>query len=94
MHIKSLIALFFILTLTACGSSPKLTTIEVKDKEVITVKVNPTLTDPCHPNTPIKSEAYLSLKPHEREQYLTDYTIHLLGKIKECNDKLTAIRKL
>lgn len=94
MPFNILLSFLFVITLTACGSSPKVNVLEIKDREVITLKVNPTLTEPCKPNPPIATQDYLLLKPHEKEQYLTDYVIHLLSKIKECNDKLHAISKL
>jgi len=80
--------------LTACATGPRYDQIDVKEKELVYVTVPKHLVEPCVADKPTSKEDYLKLKPHEREQYLADYTVTLLTTIKECNIKLSKIRKL
>ncbi len=58
------------------------------------VKIPQALTQPCQPEQPASQATFLQLKPHEREEELTRYSVSLLGTIKECNVKLKKIEKI
>jgi hypothetical protein len=82
------------LFLTACATPPKQVIVEVKETEVIKIKVPDTLLKPCLPDSPIDKESYLKLQMYERELYLTKYTVSILTNLKECNVQIDEIRKL
>lgn len=92
-HIKYL---FFILTalfLVGC-STTKTTTIDVQPAKVVQVQIPEELLKPCVPEKPADKQTYLSLAPHQREEYLTDYSIKLIGTIRVCNDRIKQIKTL
>ena len=92
---KNLILVILLsLGLTGCAFGPKYNTLEVKETEVKVVKIQEELLVPCIPEKPFNKEEYLKLQIHKREQYLTDYSIGLLGTIKDCNIKLKKIRDI
>jgi len=86
----AILALF----MTGCATGARYDKLEVKDKELVYVKIPEHLTEPSKPKKPISKEEYLKLKPHEREQYLASYSESLLITIKECNIDKEKIRKL
>lgn len=79
-----------LLCLAACGTQP----LTVTNTEVRYEKIPKDLTTPCKPEKPKAKADYLALKPHEREAYLSDYAVSLLGTVKDCNIKLDKIDKL
>jgi hypothetical protein len=92
--IRYLLILFTsIFVLTGCASSPNYNTLEVKEKEVIKIKIQEELLVPCIPEKPLSKENYLKLQLHERELYLTNYSKSLLLTIKDCNIKLQKIKE-
>ena len=80
--------------LVGCGATPKYDKLEVTETKVIVQRIPEELTTPCVPLKPPTKEEFLKLKPHEREAALTNYSISLLGVIKECDSRLEKIRKL
>jgi len=92
-------SLFFFLVLslillTGCSTSPKYTELNVTDTKVVQLSIPPSLTEQVYPQKLISQEEYLKLKIYEREQYLTDYIVNLMGNLKQCNVKLEAIKEL
>ena len=79
--------------LSGCGTTKPDTNLKIESVRVEKVTVPVDLTEPCLAEKPIQKQDYLKLKPHEREEELTRYTISLFGTIKECNVKLSKIRK-
>ncbi len=88
------VTILFSLVLVGCGSTPKYDKLEFTDTKIVTQRVPAELTEPCTPKKPPVKEEYLKLKPHEREAAMTDYSISLLGTIKECDNRMTKIRNL
>lgn len=92
---KNVILIGAILLLTGCSIFQKEPEkIYVTETKFVTPEVPKSLTDPCVADRPFKSDQYLKLTPVEREQYLTDYSIGLLGVINVCNKKLSGINKI
>lgn len=90
-----LLTLLICFILLGCSTSPKYEKIEIKETSVIYQTVPEDLTEPCLPsNRPPSSEEYISLKPHERETSLRQYSVTLMGDLKNCNIKLEKIRNL
>lgn len=83
-----------ITSLTGCGSLSKPDPIVIVKKEIIHKTIPDSLLVKCQASKPIPIEEYLTLEPIERETYLTNYSIRLLGVIKDCDDRITAIGKL
>ena len=83
-----------VLLLAACGTAPHYDKLEVKNTEVKYITLPDELLAPCVPAIPISEPDYLTLKPFEREEYLTKYTVSLLTTIKDCNINLSSARKL
>lgn len=91
LTLVTLIAVF----LTACGTNPSNPqAVKIMETRVERVKIPQALTQPCQPEQPASQATFLQLKPHEREEELTRYSVSLLGTIKECNVKLKKIEKI
>lgn len=88
------IVVLLTLILVGCSTTPTYNTVELKEVEYIKQEIPKSLTQPCIAKRPYTKEEYLSLKPHEREAYLTGYSIDLLKVISDCNANLEAIRKI
>ncbi len=82
-----------VLTLLGCAG-PSYKTIEVSDLEIKYVKVPIELIEPCVPQEPLPKATYMDLTVYRREQYLTEYTVSLLGTVRDCNLKLKKISEL
>ena len=89
---KVILSIFLTFILTGCVTTGQ--QLEVRETEVRYEKIPSYLTEPCQPEKLKKREEYLALKPHEKESYLTEYSISLLGTVKDCNIKLNKIDKL
>lgn len=72
---------------------PKYNKLETKEVVIQKIKVQEELLVPCDPEKVMVKENYLKLKPHEKEIYLTNYSIGLLGTVKNCNIKLSKIKE-
>ena len=82
------------LLLAACGTVPRYDKLEVRSAEIKYITLPDELLAPCVPGIPISKVDYLTLKPVEREEYLTKYTVSLLTTIKDCNINLSKARML
>ena len=88
------LTILFSFILVGCGSTPKYNKLDFQETKTVIQRVPEELTEPCTPKKPPVKEEYLKLKPHEREAAMTDYSVSLLGTIKECNGRMEKIRKL
>lgn len=88
------LTILFSFILVGCGSTPKYNKLDFQETKTVIQRVPEELTEPCTPKKPPVKEEYLKLKPHEREAAMTDYSISLLGTIKECNGRMQKIRNL
>ena len=86
------ISCFLLLGLGGCGTKPY-KEVKIEQTKVEKVTVPKEMTELCQAEAPVTKERYLALKPHEREEELTRYSVSLLGTIKQCNLKLEKIRK-
>lgn len=59
--------------------------------EYVTYELPKGLTTRCKPIKPMDVNKYMSLTKDERETYLTNYTIMLLGELKKCDSKVQSI---
>ena len=82
------------LCLYGCGIFKPDTELKIDTIRVEKVAVPGELTEPCVAEKPIAKQDYLALKPHEREEELTRYTVELLGTIRNCNIQLEKIKAL
>lgn len=89
---KLLLCIFLVFGLSGCAFGPKYNTLDVKETKVEKIKIDSELTTPCIPNRPMVKEEYLKLLPFDKETYLTNYSIELLGTVKDCNIKLKKIK--
>lgn len=90
---NKLLAVFLVLfALVGCGTTKQVE--QVIKVETVYVTVPKHLTKPCLPERPETEQSYMQMKPHERENFLTQYITSLLGTIKDCNSKLSKIDKL
>lgn len=94
MLFKHIIIGLFLTTLSGCGIFMKPEPIVVVRKEIVHTHIPDTLLVKCQANNPIPVEEFLSLDPIGRETYLTNYSVQLLGVIKDCNDRFVSIGKL
>lgn len=90
--IKLLILLPILLVLQACGTTS--TVVKVDSAKTVYTGIPARLLEPCLPKSPISKISYMAMLPHEREQYMADYSITLLGVVKLCNNQLEGIRKI
>ena len=89
------LAVILAISLSGCITfGSKYNQLDVKEVQVKEQHVPEEMLTPCIPNKPPAKEEYLALKPHERESALTEYTVSLLGTVKECNGKLQKIKDL
>lgn len=93
MQIKLTFTLLISFLLVGC-STTKYNEIKVQDTKVVHQVIPDELLGPCPATVPMTKKEYMELKPHEREEYLTNYTISLYGDIKKCNIKIAKIKKL
>lgn len=95
MRMAIYISVIFLMgvVMTGCAST-KTTTIDVNTAKVVYTKIPEQLLTPCVPDKPIAPETYLTFQPHEREEYLTDYSVKLMGTLRDCNSKLKKIEAL
>lgn len=91
-YLKNL-SLVCLLILTGCSSNP-ISTVNLKEKEVVKISIPEELLTPCKPEKPLDKDSYLKLNILERESYLTDYSISLLKELKICDSKIQSIRNL
>jgi hypothetical protein len=97
MRIKFFFLLAVIATLfqlTGCATKPVYSQLQVQETKVIKEKLPPSLLTACLPKAPVTKELYMAYKPYEREQYLADYVVNLLGSLKDCDNKISKIREL
>lgn len=94
LTIKLLMLSIFTSLLVGCGTTSKVTTVELKQTEFIYADVPKRLVEPCIPERMMNKESYLKLLPHEKEKVQAEYIITLYGVIKTCNDQLKEIDKL
>lgn len=93
MQIKLTLTFLVPFLLIGC-STTKYNEIKVQDTKIVYQSIPEELLSPCQATTPISKHDYMLFKPHEREEYLTNYTISLYGDIKKCNVKLSKIKEL
>lgn len=84
-----LFAIFMAFMLAACGTTNQVTKTEVRYE-----KIPKHLTEKVTPEKPKAKDQYQTLKPHEKEDYLSEYIVYLLGVIKQQNIKFEKIDKL
>jgi len=91
---RYILLIAFALVISGCSTQPKYNKLDVQPVKHVYVSIPESLVSPCNPDKPMSKEEYLALKPHEREEYLTNYSIRLLGVIKSCNLQLKSISEL
>jgi ABC-type uncharacterized transport system auxiliary subunit len=91
---KVFLTAIFTLLVTGCAVTPKYNKLDVKETKVVYSHIPADLLKPCPATRPMSKEEYMTLRPHEREQYLTDYTISLFGNIKDCNTQILKIKEI
>lgn len=83
---KVLILLTMISVLTGCQLFTKEPEVKYITKtEYVTIDLNKTLRQSCKTSAPIEVEKYMEFNLEEREAYLTDYSISLIGDVAICN---------
>lgn len=94
--LSALVLAISISTLTGCSlfTTKEPEKVVVKEIQYVKTEVPESLLTDCVPDKPISKPEYMVLTPVEREQYLTDYSISLLGVINICNGQLKGIRKI
>lgn len=93
VFLLGIVVFFTTFFLSGCGTKPVYKELTVTETKVVKFELASTFTEPCVAERPVDTQTYLAFKPHEKEQYLTDYSIKLLGVIKDCNNKLKRIRE-
>lgn len=92
MPIKLTLTFLVSFLLVGC-STTKYNEIKVQETKLVYQSIPEELLSPCQATTPISKHDYMLFKPHEREEYLTNYTISLYGDIRKCNVKLAKIKE-
>lgn len=92
LYICYAIVLFAIISAGGCAQTPIIKT--VTQIEYKTVTIPPVLLLPCSVAAPPSQEDYLKANFSEREEYLTNYTVELLGNLKVCNSQISNIKAI
>lgn len=59
--------------------------------EYVTYDIPKNLTTSCIPTKPIDVDTYLTMSNEEKENYLTNFSIKLMGDVKKCDNKLKSV---
>lgn len=94
MITKHLLISLLLATVTGCSVFKKPEPVVVIKKEIVHISIPEALLVKCKATKPIPVEEFLSLDPIERETYLSNYATRLLGVIKDCDNRFTAIGEL
>lgn len=91
---RNVVILFSVIlgTLGLTGCDPKIVIVKQHVYEV--TEIPESLTKPITPEAPPAREDYVSASPTERTQMLTNYSLDLLGTIKDLNVQLESIKTL
>lgn len=88
-RVLTLVLLAF--ALLGCASQPKPPVQIVYKTQYIYPSVPKELLTQVTPNPPVSSQVYLQMPVYQREGYLTDYVVDLLGTVAVCNKQLTQV---
>lgn len=91
-YIIAVLSLISVYTLLVGCTTPtaKIITID-KTKPIVIPKY---LLEPCEATLPPDKDMYIKSSVSEREELLIVYSVALLINLKECDNQITAIRKL
>lgn len=91
-----LVILFTTLTfiISGCSNTPTYNKLNVTQTQIKPLTIPGDLLINCTPSELISKEEYLKLPFHERESYLSGYTIGVLSILSRCNAQIEQIRKL
>ncbi len=92
VHVITVAALF--IAVTGCSSIQPTPPLQVTTVKTVAVKIPDPLLTPCVPVKPLAVEQYIQLNPTQREEYMSDYVVDLLGLVATCNQKLAKIKEL
>lgn len=76
--------------LTGCVT-PKKELVYVTEYEYVVYDIPKQLTTPCRPGKPIDIDTYSNLSDEEKQTYLTNYIVTLMGDLKKCDNKVRSI---
>lgn len=85
-----IIAVIFLTVLVGCTPAPVIKT--VTQIEFKAIDLPPVLLKPCSVTEPPPREDYLAADDKQREEYLTLYTLGLLGDLKVCNNQIHQLK--
>lgn len=89
-----ILSLCIVLSVTGCSWFKKPDPIYITKTEYISVTIPDGLKTQYRPKAFISVDEYMSLSQEEREAYLTDYTIELMGTLSVCNRQNTGVVRL
>lgn len=88
-----LVLAFVSMFLIGCASNtPTKETVYVNKYIYVTVPTQ--LTKRIVPERPVAKDKYMAMSFYEREDYLSTYTVKLIGDIRMCNNQLDKIEKI
>lgn len=91
---KHVIMMLLAIVLVGCGSMSKKEIEKEYVTEYVTVTVPKDFRKRCKATKPIEPTEYVSMTPQQREEYLTDYAITLLGDLRDCDKTRSGIIEL
>lgn len=96
LQVISLAFLFLLclLALTGCGVLTKVETKVVEVPKYIHPVVPSDLKVKVVPPKPVQTSEYLKMSYHEKELYLTNYTLEVMTSLNTCNNQVKAIHSV
>jgi len=82
---KHVIMMLLVMSLVGCGIMSKKETEKEYVTEYVTVNVPKDFRVRCKATKPISPNEYIVMTLQQREEYLTDYSITLLGDLRDCD---------
>lgn len=89
---RTIILFILFILITGCASR-KPDHVITTEYEYVTYQLPTRFISGCKPSKPMDVKTYSKLDLKERENYLANYSISLLGDLKKCDNKIKGIVK-
>lgn len=92
LFMLSVMLLVCIALLSGCSTEPQIKT--VYETKYLHTEMPSEVTAKIAPTAPIDIESYIAMSVAQREVYMADYILDLLGSVATCNNKLATVESV